>query len=68
MRRLYHAWRSAITAIDTEEEMLEWICQQNSPEGPGLGGLKKLLDVLHPNERAARHALADAIAEELGHR
>jgi hypothetical protein len=68
VRELYEAWRSTIAAIDTEEEVLRWDCQQNPPWGPGIGGLKKLLDELQPTEVAARQALADAIAEELGHR
>lgn len=66
--RLYQAWRSTVTAIDTEEDALRWNVEQNYPPGPSLDELKRLLDVLHPDERAARQALADAIAEELGHR
>ncbi len=62
------AWRSIITAIDTEEDSLHWDADQNYPYAPSLNDLKRLLDVLHPDKRAARQALADAIAEELGHR
>lgn len=39
----------------------------NPGEARGLGVLKNL-KVLQPKERDARQALADAIAEELGHR
>lgn len=68
VRKLYQAWRSTITAIDTEEQVLRWICDENYPEGPGLDRLKKLLEVLQPTEVAARQALANAVAEELVHR
>jgi hypothetical protein len=68
VRRLYQAWRSTITEIDTERDVLHWNADQTYPEGPGLGGLKKLLDELQPTDVAACPALADAIAEELGHR
>jgi hypothetical protein len=35
---------------------------------PGLVEVKELLDVLQPKQSAARQALADAVAAELGHR
>jgi hypothetical protein len=68
VRRLYLAWRSTVTAIEHEEDALSWDAEEHSPEVPSLGGLKKLLDELQPTEVAARQVLADAIAEELGHR
>ncbi len=68
VRELYQAWRSALAAIGAEEAKLRWNVEQSYPEGPTLDELKPLQDVLHPNEVAARQALADAIAEELGHR
>ncbi len=68
VRRLYQTWRYTTTAIDTEEDALRWDADQNYPYPPSLDDLKRLRDVLHPNEHAARQALADAIAEELGHR
>ncbi|MGH3900864.1 MAG: hypothetical protein ACRDTA_21995 [Pseudonocardiaceae bacterium] len=62
---LYQAWRSTITAIDTEESKHRWNTDQAYPEVPSLDDLKHLQDVLHRNERAARQALANAIAKEL---
>lgn len=67
VRGLHQTWRSTVTAIDTEESTLRWNYSQTYPEGPSFDELKQLLDVLHPDERAARQALADAIAEDLGH-
>ena len=69
VRELYRAWRSAITAIETEEEMLREFYFENFPEEEPSLKLKNLLKgPLQPKELAARRALADAIAEELGHR
>ncbi|MGH3936453.1 MAG: hypothetical protein ACRDS1_15990 [Pseudonocardiaceae bacterium] len=68
VRRLYQAWRSTVTAIDTEEDALHWDADQNYPYPPSLDNLKRLLNALQPNERGARQALAGAIAKELGHR
>jgi hypothetical protein len=67
VRRLYDAWRSTVTEIDDEEDLVREVCDFNSPDPPGLGVLKNL-KVLQPKESAARQALADAVAEELGHR
>jgi hypothetical protein len=67
VRRLYQAWRSTVTEIDTEEDRVRDSFDVNPEEAPGLGVLKNL-KVLQPKERDARQALADAIAEELGHR
>jgi hypothetical protein len=69
VRKLYQAWRSTIAAIDTEKDALCWNAEEN-PDGPILydHDLKHLRDVLSPRELAARQVLADAIAEELGHR
>jgi hypothetical protein len=67
VRRLYPAWRSTITAIENEETTLSWGAIEDS-EAPSFDDLKRLRDVLYPTERAARQAMADAIAEELGHR
>lgn len=68
IRELYEVWRSTVTAIDTKEDSLRSIVEMDYPETPSLDELKRLRDVLHPKEVAARQALADAIAEELGHR
>ncbi len=68
MQRLYQAWRSTITAIDSEKDALRWNAEQGPPYGPSRDDLKQLRDVLVPNEAAARQALEDAIAGELGHR
>jgi hypothetical protein len=68
VRGLYETWRSTITAINAEEDVLGWNATENYPPGPSLDDLKRLQDVLQPQELAARQALADAIAEELGHR
>lgn len=68
VRGFHDAWRSTIAAIDDEQAKLRWNMDQSYPEGPSLDELKPLQDVLHPNEVAARQALADAIAEKLGHR
>jgi hypothetical protein len=54
--------------IDSEKDALDWDAEQHYPEVPGLVALKKLLDELQPTELAARQALADGIAAELGHR
>lgn len=67
VRMRYQAWRSTIIAIENEEATLRWGAAEDS-EVPSLDALSHLLDVLHRNERTARKALADAIAEELGHR
>jgi hypothetical protein len=37
-------------------------------EPPRFGNIEHVQTVLHPKELAARHALADAIAKDLGHR
>lgn len=68
VRRLYQAWRSTTTAIDAEEDALRWDADQNYPYPPSIRDLKDLQEVLQPEELAARQALADAVAEELGHR
>jgi hypothetical protein len=47
--------------------MLGWNATENYPPGPRLDDLKRL-DELGIQERAGRQELADAIAEELGHR
>lgn len=65
VRRLYQFWRSTIAAIDTELDLLH---RDATPAGPSLDEVKHLQDVLHRNERGARQALADAIADQLGHR
>jgi hypothetical protein len=65
VRRLYQAWRSTIAAIDTE---LDELHRDESMGGPSLDEVKHLQDVLHPNERGARQALADTIADQLSHR
>jgi hypothetical protein len=67
MRKLHQTWRSTVTEIDTEEDLVREVCDANSPDPPGLGVLKNL-KVLQHKELAARQALADAVAEELGHR
>ena len=67
VRRLCQAWQSTVTEIDAEENLVRDSFDVNPGEAPGLGVLKNL-KVLQPKERAARQALADAIAEELGHR
>ncbi len=66
VRTLYHAWRSTTTAIDAEEDALRWDADQNYPYPPSIRDLKDLQEVLQPAELAARQALADAVAEELG--
>lgn len=69
VRGLYQAWRSGITAIETEEDALRSYVDDNwPPDAPGLDDLKRLQNELGPTEVDARQALADAIAEELGHR
>ncbi len=67
VREFYRTWRSTITEIGTEEDVVREICDNNYPEGPGHAGMKNLL-ALHEKEGAARQALADAVAKELGHR
>jgi hypothetical protein len=67
VRRLYQAWRFTITEIDIEEDLVRDSFEVNPGEAPDLIVLKNL-KVLQPKELAARQALADAIAEELGHR
>lgn len=48
------AWRSTIKEIDTERDVLRWNADQTYPEGPGLGGLKKLLDELQRKSLRAK--------------
>jgi hypothetical protein len=60
--------RSTATEIEREDGVLRLDLDQTWPEGPSFDDLKHLRDVLHTAERAARQALADATAEELGHR
>ncbi|MGB8997336.1 MAG: hypothetical protein WCC65_18780 [Pseudonocardiaceae bacterium] len=71
--KLYLAWRFVITAIENETDELNDRCQEAWPGGRSdipPGELKPLLELeeLQPKEDAARHALEDAIAAELGHR
>jgi hypothetical protein len=68
VRSLYQAWRSAITAIETEEAALRWKVNDDYPGPRSIRDLKGSPEVLQPEELAVRQALADAIAEELGHR
>jgi hypothetical protein len=71
---LYRVWLFTITEIDNERRALEWNCQEDWPGGrsdipPGaLTPMLAGLEALQPKEDAARHALEDAIAAELGHR
>lgn len=65
VRGYYQSWRSSITAINREFNELGWNATEDFPKVPST---TRLRDVRHPNEVAARQALADAIAEELGHR
>jgi hypothetical protein len=67
VRRFYQSWRSTIAAIGTEIVVLRSITDEY-PDGPDHDQVGRLRDELYPTERAARQALADAIAEELGHR
>lgn len=67
VHELYQAWRFTVTAINTEDDMLDAYAAENYPEGPSLDDLKRL-DELGVQERAERQGLADAIAKELGHR
>ncbi len=73
-RKLYDRWRSVITEIENEEEELHWRCGEYWPGGRAdtpPGALKPMLaglEALQPKEDAARQALANAMAEELGHR
>jgi hypothetical protein len=68
VRERHKAWRQSVTDIEEEENTLRWNWEQNGdPEAAiGLDELKKLLEELRPNELAARSALADAVAAELG--
>lgn len=69
VRRLYQVWRSTVTEIDEGRvTMIYGLGVDDEGHQPGLGEVKELLDVLQPKQSAARQALADAIAEELGHR
>ncbi|MGH4012203.1 MAG: hypothetical protein ACRDTH_29260 [Pseudonocardiaceae bacterium] len=69
VRRLHLAWRSAIAEIGLDLAVLDTIADdyQEGQEHP-VRYLSDLIEKLHPNELSARQALADAIAEELGHR
>jgi hypothetical protein len=68
VRSLHQAWRSAITAIETEEAALRWKVNDDYPGPRSIRDLNGSPEVLQPEELAVRQALADAIAEELGHR
>jgi hypothetical protein len=66
VRGLYRAWRSTITAIGTDGDAVIGHCIAQDPEGLRLSP-GSMLNGLHARELAARQALADAIAKELGH-
>jgi hypothetical protein len=69
VRGFYEAWRSTITAIEAEEDALHSYVDNNwPPDAPGLDELRRLQNELGPKEVHVRRALANAIAEELGHR
>jgi hypothetical protein len=68
VRERHKAWRQSVTDIEEEENTLRWNWEQDGdPEaGIGLDQLQRLLEELRPKELAARSALADAVAAELG--
>jgi hypothetical protein len=72
VRGLYEVWRSTIAKIDIGDMVLRALTNESYGSGVGplkdLDTLKDLDEKLGPDELAARQALADAIAEELGHR
>ncbi len=71
IQRRYKVWRDAVDALDTEHEVLEWNWYEEGgdPSRPvDSKTLVALLTELLPAESAARIALAEAVAHELGHR
>ncbi|MGH3845024.1 MAG: hypothetical protein ACRDS0_26845, partial [Pseudonocardiaceae bacterium] len=68
VRGLYQDWRSLTTAIDTELHTVDYDANVNWPDPSLRLDDLKHLDELGTQELAARQQLADAIAEELGHR
>jgi hypothetical protein len=67
VRKLHQTWRSTITSIEDVYESWDGNWAVNS-EPPSVEHVEHVLTLLHPNERVAREALGDAIADELGHR
>jgi len=67
VHKLHVAWQRAIADVWHELAAINAIRDDSTP-GPPVCRLKRLRDVLEPKEGAARQALADAIAEELGQR
>jgi hypothetical protein len=82
VRRLYKVWRDVtdqigdqLTELTAIDDWLDDIQRKENPGVPRSGSFVHDADdqfvqlkALHPDERAARLALADAIAGELGHR
>ena len=69
VKQRYLAWALAAASLDEEHSVLEWNLQEeggdpNRPIDPTT--LKTLRETLQPAEVAARQALADAVAFELG--
>jgi hypothetical protein len=64
------AWRQAADALDTKIEVISWQMMEDGDPTANVPEewIAALTDDLQPKERAARKALAEAVAQELGHR
>jgi hypothetical protein len=67
VRTFHQTWLSTITSIEDAHHSWDGDVEVNG-EPPSFGNIEHVQTVLHPKELAARHALADAIAKDLGHR
>lgn len=67
VRDCYKEWRSTITAIEHEYDSWGFDWRVNGV-APSFDHITRVQDVLHSDERDARRAFGDAVAQELGRR
>ncbi len=67
VRKLHQTWRATITSIENVHESWDQNWALNG-EPPSVEQVDNVWTSLYPDERVAREALGDAIADELGHR
>jgi hypothetical protein len=75
VREAHAAWRQAADLLDVGLKSIEmYLAEREAGARPYSGflvpkeRLKELTEDLHPKEEGTRKALAEAVAEELGHR
>jgi hypothetical protein len=66
----YEAWRTAADALDWKMQGINFSMNEDNDPTANVPEewMKELTEDLQPKERAARKALAEAVADELGHR